>query len=75
MGVIPPRSRIPNWRRPVPRRWNGRAELDPTAVSLLGDARDRMMGDLTASIRDWAEARGLGTAIVIPEIGDEPYCG
>ncbi len=75
LGVIPPEESDPELAaaRTSLLEWNGRAELDQTAVSLLGDARDRMMGDLTASIRDWAEARGLGTAIVIPEISDEPY--
>ena len=53
--------------------WNGRADVDQVGVTLLGDARDRMIHDIKDSVRDWAIREDLGEAIVIPEISDEPY--
>ncbi|MEE2681501.1 MAG: penicillin acylase family protein [Planctomycetota bacterium] len=53
--------------------WNGRAEPQEVGVTLINDARSRMIGDLRQAIRQWAADSGHGTAIRVPVTSEEPY--
>ena len=53
--------------------WNGRADTDQVGVTLITDARGRMINDIRRSVRDWAAKAGHGTSMRIPETSDEPF--
>ena len=53
--------------------WNGRADPQEVGVTLIADARNRMVGDLRGAVRDWAAKSGYGTSMRIPETSEEPY--
>jgi penicillin amidase len=53
--------------------WNGRAETDQVGVTLITDARGRMINDIRQAVSDWAAKAGHGTSMRIPETSDEPY--
>ncbi|MAJ45854.1 MAG: hypothetical protein CBC35_00880 [Planctomycetes bacterium TMED75] len=54
-------------------KWNGRAETDQVGVTLITDARGRMINDIRQAVSDWAAQAGHGTAMRIPQTSDEPY--
>ena len=53
--------------------WNGRAETDQIGVTLITDARSRMINDIRKGVREWAAKTGHGSSMRIPETSDEPY--
>ena len=53
--------------------WNGRADTGEVAVTLINDARGRMIGDLREAVRGWAADSGYGTSIRVPVTSEEPY--